>query len=152
MRRENLGMSVPNYVRFQSPVPDRRGRRIGIFELVNMLGHRKMLKADEEHFRRTTNAWYDATYVNPSSVDPTVYELNPLAAAWFDSTASHLMEPIPGYLAILAAHNLPCERYASSDPGRVLYKDSHQVVVVPHDSEVLEQPSSSLWLPPVPQG
>jgi hypothetical protein len=35
-------------------VPDRRGRRIG--------------------FRRTTNDWYDATYANPTTVDPTVYE------------------------------------------------------------------------------
>jgi hypothetical protein len=139
---------VPSYVRFQSPVPDRRGRRIGIFGLVNMLGNRGMLTADEEQFRRTTNAWYDATFVNPTSVDPTVYDLNPLAAAWFDSTAEHLMDPIPGYLSILAAHSLPCERYASSDPGRVLYQDPHQIVVDPH---AYEPASSSMWLPPIPQ-
>jgi hypothetical protein len=59
------------------------------------------------------------------------------------------MEPIPGYLAILAAHNLPCERYTSSDPGRVVYQDPHQVVVVPHETS--EQATSSMWLPPIPQ-
>ena len=64
------------FVRYQSPVPDRRGRRIGVFGLVNMLGQRGYLSAEEEEFRRTTNAWYDATYTNPSTVDPTVYVAN----------------------------------------------------------------------------
>ena len=147
---QNLRMSAPNYVRYQSPVPDRRGRRIGIFGLVNMLGHRGLLTAEEEHFRRTTNDWYDATYVNPSTVDPTIYDsdVNPRAAAWFDSTAVQLMEPIPGYLAILAAHNLPCERYTSTDPGRVIYRDPHQVVVVPREDDLTEEPSCIMWLPP----
>ncbi|HEY9333531.1 MAG TPA: hypothetical protein VIQ79_03915 [Kribbella sp.] len=96
-------------------MPDRRGRRIGVFGLVNMLGQRGYLSAEEEEFRRTTNAWYDATYTNPSTVDPTVYEANLRAAAWFRSSAAHLMEPLPGYLAILAAHNVPCERYESPE-------------------------------------
>jgi hypothetical protein len=144
-------MSRPTYVRYQSPVPDRRGRRIGIFGLVNMLGQRGLLTEDEEHFRRTTNAWYDATYVNPSDVDPSVYdfEVNPHAAAWFVSTAEHLLEPVPGYLEILAAHNLPCERYESADPGRVLYKDQHQVAVVPHETAA-QDPTTIMWFPPIP--
>ncbi|MFI5734518.1 hypothetical protein ACIA49_30660 [Kribbella sp. NPDC051587] len=137
------------FVRYQSPVPDRRGRRIGIFGLVNMLGHRGLLTAEEEDFRRTTNAWYDATYTNPSTVDPTVYADNLLAASWFRITATHLFDPIPQYLAVLAAHNLPCERYESADPGRVLYEDEHQVVVVPHASEA-EEATTIMWLPPAP--
>ena len=136
------------FVRYQSPVPDRRGRRIGVFGLVNMLGNRGFLTAAEEDFRRTTNAWYDATYTNPSTIDPTVYDANPLAAAWFRSTAVELFEPIPRYLAILAAHNLPCERYTSDDPGRVVYEDEHQVVVVPHAPEQ-EEITTLMWLRPV---
>jgi hypothetical protein len=85
--------------------------------------------------------------MNPSTVDPTVYEASPLAAAWFVPTAGQLLEPIPGYLAILAAHNLPCERYTSTSPGRVIYKDPHQVVVVPHEPENLDQATTFMWLP-----
>jgi len=136
------------YVRYQSPVPDRRGRRIGIFGLVNMLANRGWLSAEEEQFRRTTNAWYDATYVNPSTVDPAIYEDNPYAAAWFVPTAQHLLEPIPGYLKILAAHNLPCERYTSTSPGRVIYEDPHQIVVVPHEPEDVATATTLMWLPP----
>jgi hypothetical protein len=146
-------MATPIYVRYQSPVPDRSGLRVGIFGLVNMLGNRGLLTADEEHLRLTTNAWYDSIYVNPMSVDPTVFDpdINPQAASWFVPTAEHLMEPIPGYLAILAAHNLPCERYTASDPGRIIYKDLHQVVVIPHDPETPNQPTTTMWLPPIPR-
>ncbi|MEU4196683.1 hypothetical protein AB0E69_32595 [Kribbella sp. NPDC026611] len=112
---------------------------------MNSLGARGMLTDEEEHFRRTTNAWYDATYTNPSDVDPSVYE-HVLAAAWFAPTAKHLFEPIPGYLEILAAHNLPCQRFESADPGRVLYEDEHQIVVIPHPTT--DKPTSSMWLPP----
>ncbi|GAA1575308.1 MULTISPECIES: hypothetical protein [Kribbella] len=133
---------MPTYVRYQSPVPDRRGRRIGIFGLVNMLANRGYLTADEERFRRTTNDWYDAAYTNPSSV----YEDNPHAAAWFKPTATHLLEPIPGYLKILTAHNLPCARYTATTPGRVLYEDEHQLVVVPPPDDTA--PTTIMWLRP----
>lgn len=134
------------YVRYQSPFPDRRGRRIGIFGLVNMLANRGYLSADEERFRRTANDWYDATYTNPSTVDPAIYADNPLAASWFKPTAHHLLEPIPGYLEILAAHNVPCRRYTSAAPGRVLYEDEHQLVVVPTITD--EPVTTMLWLAP----
>lgn len=127
-------------------MPDRRGRRLGIFGLVNTLGHRGYLSADEEHFRRTTNAWYDATYTNPSTVDPTIYEDHVRAAAWFKPSAEYLLAPIPGYLEILAHHNVPCERYTSPGPGRVLYEDEHQVVVVPDEDET--ELTTIMWLPP----
>ncbi|MFF0266341.1 hypothetical protein [Kribbella sp. NPDC004536] len=134
------------YVRYQSPYPDRRGRRIGIFGLVNMLAHRGYLSVDEERFRRTTNDWYDATYINPSTVDPTIYADNPHAASWFKPTAQHLLEPIPGYLEILTTHNVPCHRYTSPSPGHVLYEDDHQLVVVPPAPQ--EPPTTTLWLAP----
>ncbi len=134
------------YVRYQSPVPDRRGRRIGVFGLVNMLGNRGYLSVDEERFRRTTNDWYDATYTNPSTVDRSIYEDNLLAAAWFKPAAKHLFEPIPRYLEILANHNLPCERYLSPAPGRILYEDAHQIVVVPTEPE--EDVTTVMWLAP----
>ncbi|MFF0338871.1 hypothetical protein [Kribbella sp. NPDC004875] len=146
-------MDGAGYVRYQSPVPDRRGRRIGIFGLMNMLGKRGLLSAAEEEFRRTTNAWYDAAYLNPASVDPAVYDpdVNPHAVAWFKPSAVRLFEPIPQYLVILAAHNLPCERYTSAAPGRVIYEDEDQVVVVPHELDDPEQATTIMWLPPTPK-
>ncbi|WP_412538453.1 hypothetical protein R8Z50_21675 [Longispora sp. K20-0274] len=124
---------MTTFLRYQSPEPDAKGRHVGVFGLVNTLARQGRLTADQEHFRRTHNAWYDAAYTDPTTVDPTVYDeaVNPGAAAWFRATATHLFGPIDGYLAILAAHDVPCVRLESDDPGRVVYEDAHQIVVVP---------------------
>ena len=120
------------YIRYQSPEPDHRGRRIGIFGLVNTLAHRGLLTEAEEAFRRRNNDWYDAAYANPSDIEPSIYADNLLAAAWFKPTATHLFPRIPGYLAILTAHNIPCTPHTSPNPGHLLYEDDVQIVVIPH--------------------
>jgi hypothetical protein len=42
--------------------------------------------------------WYDAAYRNPTIVDPTVFDgtLNPGAAAWFKTSAQHVLVRIDG--------------------------------------------------------
>lgn len=64
---------------------------------------------------------------------PDVYDsnLNPSATAWFKVGATHLIERTEGYIQILAAHGVPHERVESDAPGRVIYEDDSQVVVVP---------------------
>lgn len=123
-----------SYVRFQGTVRHPRGHFPGVFALVNNLARDGRLTAGQERFRRTSNDWYDAAYTDPSTVDPTVYdhEIHPGAVAWFKSTSHELLARVPGYLEILAAHGIEWRRVESLDPGRVVYEDAHQVVVVPH--------------------
>ncbi|WP_370247580.1 hypothetical protein [Nocardioides sp.] len=122
------------YVRFQATWPDRCGSHIGVFGLTNMLGRSGRLTPEQERFRVEHNAWYDAAYPDPSTVDPTVYDhtVNPGAVAWFRSTATHLIARVDGYLEILASHGVACVRVESDDPGRIVYADDVQAVVVPH--------------------
>ncbi|GAA0621151.1 hypothetical protein GCM10010174_44900 [Kutzneria viridogrisea] len=122
------------FLRFQSPTPNRRGVYPGIFALVNGLGFAGELTEAEEEFRRVNNAWYDAAYTNPSTVDPAVYR-TPLAASWFRMTSTGLVDRIAGYLEILAAHAVAYVRLESTDPGWVLYEDADQVVVVPYAAQ-----------------
>ncbi|MEI5098599.1 hypothetical protein RB200_07910 [Streptomyces sp. PmtG] len=119
------------YVRFESPTRHERGHFPGVFALVNGLARDGRLTAGQERFRRAGNDWYDAAYPTPdaSFYDP---ERHPGAVAWFKSTATHLIERVPGYLDVLAAHGVPCREVRSADPGRVVYEDDVQVVVVPH--------------------
>jgi hypothetical protein len=122
------------FVRYQATEANARGHFTGIFGLVNGLGRGGQLTEEQESFRRTNNAWYNAAYLDPSTVDATVYdrEINPGAAAWFKSEATHLIDRLPGYLAILDAHGVKWRRVESDDPGRVVYEDADQVIVVPH--------------------
>lgn len=121
------------FVRYQSPTPDHRGRHLGLFMLANELGRTGVLSVDEHTLWREQNDWYDAAYPNPTELGDPAYdrELHPLAAAWFKDTATHLLERIPRHLGLLDAHAVPYERLESADPGRVIYEDEVQVVVVP---------------------
>lgn len=124
------------YVRYQSPARHQRGHFTGVFGLVNGLAREGKLTTEQEQFRRTNNDWYDSAYPDPSTIDPTVYDhdVNPRAVAWFKVTATHLIERVPGYLEILDAHGVECRVVRSSDPGRVVYEDEFQVVVVPYEA------------------
>jgi hypothetical protein len=105
---------------------------VGVFGLVNMLANRRRLTVEQERFRRINNDWYDAAYPNPAAVDAAVYdqEVNPLAAAWFRSSATKLIVRVDGYLEILDAHRVPCVRLESiALPGRLIYQDAYQIVV-----------------------
>ncbi|MDK1473168.1 hypothetical protein QNO07_06990 [Streptomyces sp. 549] len=121
-------------MRFEGLVPNARGVLPGIFVLVNGLAREGLLTVEQERHRRRNNDWYDAAYPNPSHVDPCVYDpaVNPGAVAWFRSSSRELITRVTGYLRTLDAHGVPHRRRLSRDPGRVVYADVHQVVVVPH--------------------
>lgn len=121
------------YVRFQAVEQSPSGIRAGVFGLVNGIWRAGRLTAEQESFRRVNGDWYNAAYTDPSKIDPTVYDrtINPGAAAWFKAEATHLLDRVAGYLAILDAHGVQWHRLESDDPGRVIYEDADQVVVVP---------------------
>lgn len=125
---------MSRFVRFQHVEPSARGIHVGVFGLVNVLGRGGGLSDVDEAYRVRMNRWFDAAYTDPSTVDPRVYdrEVNPLAVAWFKvPAADHLVEATRGHLEILDRHGVAWERVESEDPGRVVYEDDHQVVVVP---------------------
>jgi hypothetical protein len=80
--------------------------------MVNGLFRDGRLTEAQATFRRVNNAWYHANLTDPCTVDPRVYdqELHPGAAAWFRSSAAHVIQPVAGYLAILDAHGIGWER------------------------------------------
>ncbi|MFG2095708.1 hypothetical protein [Streptomyces sp. NPDC048612] len=130
-------MSGTSYVRFQALTRSQRGHFPGVFALANGLARKGKLTDEQFRFWRAGNDWYDANYPNPTDVDPSVYDhsLNPGAVAWFKASAVHLIERVDGYLEILAAHEVACERVESTAPGRIVYEDEVQVVVVPWERE-----------------
>jgi hypothetical protein len=132
-KHETVPQPDIEYVRFRSRYPNQDGVHVGIFGLVNVLGRHGMLTPAEETFRRENNAWYDAAYPDPCTVDPSVYDrqLNPGASSWFKPTATTLLRRADGYLAILSAHAVAWQQVASPAPGRVVYEDEFHLVALP---------------------
>ncbi|MFD3997221.1 hypothetical protein [Streptomyces sp. NPDC058583] len=122
------------YVRFQGTVRHLRGHFPGVFVLANELAAQGKLTEEQYRFWRSNNDWYDANYINPTDVDPNIYnpDVHPAAVAWFKSSARDLIKRVDGYLSLLAAHGVVCRRLESSNPGRIIYEDENQIVVVPH--------------------
>ncbi|WP_223261585.1 hypothetical protein [Glutamicibacter arilaitensis] len=60
--------------------------------------------------------------------------MNPGAAAWFKGTATHLLERVDPYLEMLKRHDVQVVRLISDDPGKIIYEDSVQIVVVPYQA------------------
>ncbi|MBE1499252.1 hypothetical protein H4696_006352 [Amycolatopsis lexingtonensis] len=125
------------YVRFQSAEPTAEGRHPGFFGLINNLSRAGRLTAEQEEFRRTNHAWYESHYTNPATIDPAVYDhaVNPGATAWFKDSAEELVGRAAGYLEILDAHDVRWNKLVSDQaPGRIIYEDDDQIVVVPFSS------------------
>lgn len=127
------------YIRYQSPTPGPRGVHTGVFGLTNTLARAGELSESEHRDWRAGNDWFNQAYANPSDTDPAVYDesVNPRATAWFKDSATHLIERVDRYLEILAAHGVACHRVEDVSPGRVVYEDEVQVVVVPIDPAAL---------------
>ncbi len=127
------------YIRFQSPHRNSRGDFTGVFSVSSTIWRgRAGSRRNKKPSAAANNRWYDAAYPNPSTVDPDIYDddINPgAAAAWFKPSATHLLDRVPGYLEILSAHGIDCRALRSVDPGRVVYEDAAQIVVVPHAPE-----------------
>ena len=62
----------PKFVRFQSPEINRHGLHTGVFGLTNALGKGGALTAEDYQWWRESNAWCEATYTDPSTIDPQV--------------------------------------------------------------------------------
>jgi hypothetical protein len=94
-----------------------------------------VLTPQEESWRRVSNGWYESACTDPSGKDPLVddRDLDPGAVAWFTSSATHLISPVRGYLALPDGYGVPWERVESERPGQVVYEDDVQVVAIASD-------------------
>jgi hypothetical protein len=134
------------YVRYEAASANANGRHAGIFALANGLARKGLLNPADWAWWRANNDWFEAAYVDPAAVDPTIFdkEINPHTSCWFKSSALHLLARVPGYLALLDRHNVRWTERRSPDPGLILYGDADQVVVVPKASKSERALSSAL--------
>lgn len=108
---DGLGTMESKYVRYQAGIPSSRGRHPGIFNLANGLARDGRLNSQDWASWRRSNDHYDSAYLNPSTVDKSIYDhaINRYGVEW--------------------------QVLHSNDPGRLLYEDDVQIIVAPHERE-----------------
>lgn len=125
---------MAEFVRYQSAVPNRQGRYPGVFALANGLRDDGQLTAQDLDWHQDANLRATAAYIDPSSVDPDCYDQsrNPGAQAWFSADAVDLLAMTTPYLDLLDRYDVPWVRLSTNTPGRIVYRDTVQVVAVPY--------------------
>ncbi|MFF2346994.1 hypothetical protein [Pseudarthrobacter sp. NPDC058119] len=98
------------FIRYQSAVPNRRGRCPGVFAMANGLGTEGLLNEADRQWLRIGNANASANYVDPTT-----------AAA--------------DCLDLLDRNDIPWTALRTRNPGRIVYEDEVQVVAVPYTHE-----------------
>jgi hypothetical protein len=121
------------FVRYQATTPNGRGSYPGIFALANGLANSGKLSSEDWASWRCANYHDDAAYVDPSTVDESIYDraINPSAQSWFKSSATHLLVGLDFYTDLLRRYGVEWQVLYSNDPGILLYEDDVQIVVTP---------------------
>lgn len=122
---------VVTYLRYESAVANGQGRHLGIFALANGLARAGRLSVADWAWWRDNNDWFDAAYCDPATVDPTLFDGSVPVSCWFRSSASHLLDRVPGYLDLLDRYQVGWVERRSEYPGQIRYQDDVQVVVTP---------------------
>jgi hypothetical protein len=123
--------------RFQSAVPNGRGRFPGVFAMTNGLLRAGLLSDADEEWVREENARGELAYTDPSSVVLDCYSptTNSGARSWFRSEARELLAMTSGYTALLDRYGISWVELRTERPGRIVYEDEVQVVAVPFTHE-----------------
>ncbi len=120
-----------SYLRYESAARNAQGGRPGIFALANGLARAGRLTDADWAWWRANNDWFDAAYRDPATVTPTLFDGSVPVSCWFKSSASYLLERVPGYLDLLDRYQVGWIERRSDNPGRIRYEDDVQVVVTP---------------------
>jgi hypothetical protein len=122
------------FLRFEAAEPNENGRRPGVFGLANGLARSGRLTDAEWTWWRANNDQLGAAYTDPATVDPALFDrtVHDEVRCWFKSSAEHLIALVPGTLRLLDTYGVAWVERRSLRPGRVLYEDDVQVVVVPN--------------------
>ncbi|MEJ8283910.1 hypothetical protein [Curtobacterium citreum] len=121
------------FVRYQSAVPNRRGRFPGIFALANGLRDTGRLTDTDRCWLAAANERAEGLYVDPSTVEPGCFDdiRHPGARSWFRTGAADLLTMSAEYLDLLDRYGVGWVELRTDRPGRTTYEDDVQIVAVP---------------------
>jgi hypothetical protein len=120
-------------VRFKGTIVNSRGAKPGVFALANGLAHSGKLSLEDYALWRENNDWMNEAYADPSKIDGTLFDrsINLHTECWFTFSAEPLVARVHVYLTLLDRYGGGWIERREDNPGRILYEDDVQIVVVP---------------------
>jgi hypothetical protein len=115
--------AAKTYLRFATDHPD--GGRIGLFRSIELLEDDSEFPPEARPRLRSLLRWFNANLTVPR-------HLPQQAFCWFRSDAGESLQKIRILAKLYRRVGRSVWMQATRDPGRVVYRDAHQVAAVPH--------------------
>lgn len=106
----------------------------GIFAAMGDLKRMKVMSEQEYYWYKSTAAWFNSNLETPKCFDePIAPKVRFVAKSWFFDVPSPYLEKSKEVADLLKKYGIHISIKKSVKPGKVVYSDNVQIVVVPSD-------------------
>ncbi|MFV7759861.1 hypothetical protein ACNPKZ_04830 [Shewanella algae] len=124
------------FVRYETNLTFRGTQhRKGIFAAMGDLKRMKVMSEQEYYWYKSTAAWFNNNLENPKCFkEPIAPDVRFVAQSWFFNVTSLYLEKSNEVAELLKKYGITVTIRLSIKPGKIIYSDNIQLVVVPNDS------------------
>lgn len=121
------------YIRFETDILFKGTNcKKGIFAALGDLKRRNVMSVGDYIFYRTAVDWFNKNIGVPTCyLNPFPDEIKFNSKSWFVYRQEKYLFRALGLSDLLRKHNIPVNIYFSECPGKVIFRDKYQVVVLP---------------------
>ncbi len=117
-----------SYIRFQTGLRCRStGRSLGIFFAAGQLQDEEQVKPYFDESLRATLNWF-----NKNLRAPRQDEIPTQCLFWFDCSSPRVISTVWELVTLLRQHDVYVMYRRSTDPGKIVYRDAHQIAAIPN--------------------
>ena len=108
----------------------------GVFAAMGDLKRRGVMTNEETFWYQQVTTWFNESLQNPDCFElPVDTSISNIAKSWFSPDALEFIDKTESVALLLQRYGIGVEKLTSNDPGKVIYKDINQVVVLPYENE-----------------
>ena len=125
------------YIRYETDIKLKTGiLGKGVFAAMGDLKRRSVMTNEETFWYQQVATWFNERLQNPDCFElPVDTPISNIAKSWFSPDALEFIDKTESVALLLQRYGIGVEKLTSNDPGKVIYKDINQVVVLPYENE-----------------
>ncbi len=125
------------YIRYETKLTFKGTvHRKGIFAAMGDLKRMNKMSEKEYQWYVTTALWFNENLKNPTCFEESVDEdIRFIAKSWFFNVPSLFLSKSVQVVELLRRYGIDVDVLKSENPGKVIYRDEFQIVVLPNDDK-----------------